>query len=111
MYSRSSTSTCVLVSYIYATISCCHLCFFFSSRRRHTRYWRDWSSDVCSSDLRLLPAGSPHRRSKGHTTHLTDASSHSQAPEPLRGSNAKATQVTTEKYPSNTDALDRKSVV
>src|SRR3712207_9096294 len=25
---------------------------FFSSRRRHTRYWRDWSSDVCSSDLR-----------------------------------------------------------
>src|SRR3712207_3879530 len=28
-------------------------CVFFSSRRRHTRYWRDWSSDVCSSDLRL----------------------------------------------------------
>src|SRR3712207_4452505 len=27
------------------------LWFFFSSRRRHTRYWRDWSSDVCSSDL------------------------------------------------------------
>src|SRR5215217_9039884 len=27
--------------------------FFFSSRRRHTRYWRDWSSDVCSSDLDL----------------------------------------------------------
>src|SRR3712207_9348938 len=25
--------------------------FFVSSRRRHTRYWRDWSSDVCSSDL------------------------------------------------------------
>src|SRR3712207_8042017 len=25
--------------------------FFFSSRRRHTRYWRDWSSDVCSSEL------------------------------------------------------------
>src|SRR5258707_11060068 len=28
--------------------------FFFSSRRRHTRYWRDWSSDVCSSDLSRL---------------------------------------------------------
>src|SRR6266513_5210757 len=26
-------------------------CFFFSSRRRHTRAKRDWSSDVCSSDL------------------------------------------------------------
>src|SRR5438445_2140510 len=32
--------------------------FFFSSRRRHTRYWRDWSSDVCSSDL-LLIVGPP----------------------------------------------------
>src|SRR5919112_1221888 len=30
---------------------CRSIFFFFSSRRRHTRYWRDWSSDVCSSDL------------------------------------------------------------
>src|SRR5690625_5473139 len=31
--------------------------FFFSSRRRHTRWPRDWSSDVCSSDLEnfMLP--------------------------------------------------------
>src|SRR3712207_5596117 len=36
-----------------ATISCGHSAWlvFFSSRRRHTIYWRDWSSDVCSSDL------------------------------------------------------------
>src|SRR5215217_9130986 len=39
--------------------------FFFSSRRRHTRYWRDWSSDVCSSDLeqpavRLVTPGAGH---------------------------------------------------
>src|SRR5690625_7098464 len=40
--------------------------FFFSSRRRHTRWPRDWSSDVCSSDLlnvgdtvRLTPEGLP----------------------------------------------------
>src|SRR5690606_39553090 len=32
-----------------APITC--LFFFFSSRRRHTRFSRDWSSDVCSSDL------------------------------------------------------------
>src|SRR2546421_2509253 len=31
-------------------LTCSHL-FFFSSRRRHTRSDRDWSSDVCSSDL------------------------------------------------------------
>src|SRR2546429_4509945 len=30
--------------------------FFFSSRRRHTRCSRDWSSDVCSSDLTSLAA-------------------------------------------------------
>src|SRR3989449_10838009 len=32
-------------------MKCCILFFFFSSRRRHTRCSRDWSSDVCSSDL------------------------------------------------------------
>src|SRR5207253_7299951 len=38
-------------------VSCATVClfffFFFSSRRRHTRWPRDWSSDVCSSDLIL----------------------------------------------------------
>src|SRR5207249_2251702 len=38
-------------------VLCFWLCFFFffffSSRRRHTRSKRDWSSDVCSSDLKL----------------------------------------------------------
>src|SRR5690606_39817202 len=29
-------------------------CFYFSSRRRHTSFSRDWSSDVCSSDLLCL---------------------------------------------------------
>src|SRR4030042_3164172 len=37
---------------------------FFSSRRRHTRCSRDWSSDVCSSDLR--PAGARHHGAAGH---------------------------------------------
>src|SRR5687768_2455682 len=34
--------------------------FFFSSRRRHTRCSRDWSSDVCSSDLVLAMQGRVH---------------------------------------------------
>src|SRR5207302_4761461 len=37
---------CVCISFL-----CLYFCFFFSSRRRHTRFSRDWSSDVCSSDL------------------------------------------------------------
>src|SRR5690606_4805697 len=54
--------------------------FFFSSRRRHTRFSRDWSSDVCSSDLMgaaylfvVYPSiiheqiGGPHR---GNAQHL-----------------------------------------
>src|SRR5206468_4737084 len=35
----------------YTIIRSIKLFFFFSSRRRHTRSDRDWSSDVCSSDL------------------------------------------------------------
>src|SRR6266487_6879975 len=35
----------------------CYIFFFFSSRRRHTRWTGDWSSDVCSSDLD--PRGPP----------------------------------------------------
>src|SRR5256884_5431467 len=42
-------------------------CFFFSSRRRHTRCSRDWSSDVCSSDLECRVGIMPtHLFSRGH---------------------------------------------
>src|SRR3989449_3111393 len=40
----------------------CYFYFFFSSRRRHTRCSRDWSSDVCSSDLDRSPRWSPDGR-------------------------------------------------
>src|SRR2546429_1830680 len=48
--------------------------FFFSSRRRHTRCSRDWSSDVCSSDLfqslhRILLNGIFHRHITRHLFH------------------------------------------
>src|SRR2546429_590330 len=39
--------------------------FFFSSRRRHTRCSRDWSSDVCSSDLKAIVHGHCHQKSFG----------------------------------------------
>src|SRR2546430_4991289 len=39
---------------IYHCVELFLLFFFFSSRRRHTRFDCDWSSDVCSSDLRRL---------------------------------------------------------
>src|SRR5207248_4972192 len=35
------------------------VCFFFSSRRRHTRSYGDWSSDVCSSDLFFVESPNP----------------------------------------------------
>src|SRR5690625_6336358 len=40
--------------------------FFFSSRRRHTRWPRDWSSDVCSSDLDFLSAYSAVNQGHSH---------------------------------------------
>src|SRR6266567_6498854 len=62
--------------------------FFFSSRRRHTRFDCDWSSDVCSSDLRRLGRQLLHRgpdcrrtrrargaeRSEEHTSELQSQS-------------------------------------
>src|SRR2546421_1663536 len=45
----------------YFRLLCCVLFFFFfSSRRRHTRSDRDWSSDVCSSDLSAPTLVGPH---------------------------------------------------
>src|SRR5437763_1548844 len=40
----------------------CLFFFFFSSRRRHTSYIGDWSSDVCSSDLRFSTATAALKR-------------------------------------------------
>src|SRR5690625_671193 len=57
--------------------------FFFSSRRRHTRWPRDWSSDVCSSDLagpgRWAPAAGPTAGHRPHVGQSSDA-----APRPRR---------------------------
>src|SRR5207245_6352426 len=49
-----------------APVSLC-LAFFFSSRRRHTICYRDWSSDVCSSDLTQtrLTSGADNEGSAG----------------------------------------------
>src|SRR6516164_4921719 len=72
--------------------------FFFSSRRRHTRWNCDWSSDVCSSDLGLHPLGGPvawrqgniggelvdrDRRSSLHLEMPVDALQHVGGGEPL----------------------------
>src|SRR2546422_4374877 len=45
------------------------ICFFFSSRRRHTRCSRDWSSDVCSSDLSVF-CGVGERTREGNDLYL-----------------------------------------
>src|SRR5437879_6620915 len=54
-------------------------CFFFSSRRRHTRYIGDWSSDVCSSDL--PPNGNAPRAPAGAPAH---ARGRAPGPQPRR---------------------------
>src|SRR5690606_37986204 len=49
--------------YIAIYVMMCCFFFFFSSRRRHTRFSRDWSSDVCSSDvLKLIRDLTPYLR-------------------------------------------------
>src|SRR2546430_5448968 len=52
MYCQSTeTSSSSPTLFIRQIFLCWSLFFFFSSRRRHTRFDCDWSSDVCSSDL------------------------------------------------------------
>src|SRR5687768_17748719 len=55
IYCLGADKLCVLVLY-YSSLFLFFF-FFFSSRRRHTRCSRDWSSDVCSSDLRQSMPG------------------------------------------------------
>src|SRR3712207_5520111 len=60
---------------------------FFSSRKRHTRYWRDWSSDVCSSDLYgfSVPENYFFKSGRGLSHELIDAvSSHKDEPDWMR---------------------------
>src|SRR2546430_1849907 len=47
--------------------------FFFSSRRRHTRFDCDWSSDVCSSDLTTIGPFEPSPASREEIERLADA--------------------------------------
>src|ERR671935_683607 len=58
-------------------ISCSRV-FFFSSRRRHTRYIGDWSSDVCSSDLidELVGTSAVMRIGEGERLVVTVESGH-----------------------------------
>src|SRR5207247_5430254 len=49
-----SSSMVLLMFFCDVCLCIFSLFFFFSSRRRHTRSTRDWSSDVCSSDLHSL---------------------------------------------------------
>src|SRR5207248_7215810 len=53
------------------------LFILFSSRRRHTRSYGDWSSDVCSSDLRMLDA---RRDDEGHQHERQRRESHERHP-------------------------------
>src|SRR5690606_21756268 len=48
-----------LIIFFFYNIAFVYFIFFFSSRRRHTRFSRDWSSDVCSSDLKKTPINIP----------------------------------------------------
>src|SRR5207237_7578161 len=61
------------VTYIHNAIYFVFICFFFfSSRRRHTRFKCDWSSDVCSSDLPHQPGDGVAQRRLAHAVAADD---------------------------------------
>src|SRR5947199_346698 len=85
-------------------------CFFFSSRRRHTRCLSDWSSDVCSSDLKSTPRTPPRLLSiLPQPWALTSSSSAPRSARPWRSCSAAVLPQTLLSICPN--RLDRKSVV
>src|SRR5437879_12949463 len=58
--------------------------FFFSSRRRHTRYIGDWSSDVCSSDLHEHAALHERRQRRAPGHYLGRIRANREQPQPRR---------------------------
>src|SRR2546429_447985 len=80
--------TMLVIALITKLMSVC-VCFFFSSRRRHTRCSRDWSSDVCSSDLFGGSHGLGFRRGTGRRGSSAVGFVRSEAwPNPSAGTNA-----------------------
>src|SRR2546421_7148627 len=60
----------VLLSRFHLHVRLLFFFFFFSSRRRHTRSDRDWSSDVCSSDLPRLVIDERQARLRERLPHV-----------------------------------------
>src|SRR2546426_6533318 len=65
VYECTSSSQCSVVVFVFESHYSTILFFFFSSRRRHTRLQGDWSSDVCSSDLRQTKVSRRDQRNDG----------------------------------------------
>src|SRR5690606_39261574 len=94
--------------------------FFFSSRRRHTRFSRDWSSDVCSSDL-FVSKDKPDKFRKFPTSHVSPillAASSGTGSQPVRhplrlplGDVSAFCHLPTEKFPDSLSTLPGKSLM
>src|SRR2546430_13466558 len=84
-------------------------CFFFSSRRRHTRFDCDWSSDVCSSDL-APPVVAPLVIEPGVVEPTVSGATVRPVPRPDTPPSVRGLAFTGENIDTMT-AADRKSVV
>src|SRR5947199_1627350 len=86
--------------------------FFFSSRRRHTRCLSDWSSDVCSSDLRTARArGAAETRRARAGGRREGTARCGRAGAEARGQAQTGSALTAEAEAQRACAGDRKSVV
>src|SRR2546430_4632352 len=94
---------------VWSVALACWVSFFFSSRRRHTRFDCDWSSDVCSSDLiGLLVQGHIAVESQQHDTRRGDQGTLRGRREGQRTDRETETR---ENASGEVRAADRKSVV
>src|SRR2546430_4116867 len=91
--------------------------FFFSSRRRHTRFDCDWSSDVCSSDLGQAARGSRAKsgltggraRNQSERVHRAHAFVQAEVPRPLTRNCAHASRTEAVRSEEHTSELQSQS--
>src|SRR2546429_6616259 len=80
--------------------------FFFSSRRRHTRCSRDWSSDVCSSDL-IIPNAEVNVFPRGIALALIAVGLCAPAPARAQQTGREKEQILWQKLEANVQEVDR----
>src|SRR5260370_1143875 len=108
---RDNSASCEYCAYYLLVCACLIGFFFFSSRRRHTRFKCDWSSDVCSSDLYSHIPGDVGVSGTGHASPATGGGRYLKGRGEMLALRRRGSSGPKRVVPNALSCKDRKSVV